>query len=218
VLTIRTDVESEHEPVHVPLRSGLRERRFVDGIVLLAIGSTLFGALGVLAPLRLAAAGWGTAAIGGVWLLAAAFEAAESPFVGRLSDARGALTPARLALLASIPISLALSTNASPAFYVPLIVLAGMSYGALFTPSFALVSEGAERSGLAQGMAFGLMNAGWAVGALGGPVAAGAIAGALSDSAVFILAAVGCLLALLAFRARRTAAPRAVGIEAQTPS
>ncbi len=213
-LTVLTDVESQLEPVHVPLRAGLGEQRFGDGIVLLGIGSTLFGVLAVLVPLRLAAAGWGTAAIGGVWLLASAFEAAESPFVGRLSDARGPLTPARLALLASIPVSLALSINASPGVYVPLVVLAGMSYGALFTPSFALVADGAERAGLAQGMAFGLMNAGWAVGALGGPVAAGAIAGALGDSAVFLLAAAGCGLALYVFGSRRRGASRSVGVEA----
>ncbi len=217
VLTVRTDVESELEPIHVTLREGLRERRFVDGLVLLAIGSLLFGALGVLGPLHLADAGWGTAAIGGVWLLAAAFEAAESPYVGRLSDARGPLTPARLALLAAVPVSLALSTGAEPAVYVPLMVLAGMSYGALFTPSFSLVADGAERSGLAQGMAFGLMNASWAVGALAGPTVAGAVAGAVGDSAVFILAAAGCLLALYGFRGRRREEPRSVSVEPRIP-
>ncbi len=217
VLTAQIDVESELEPVNVTLRSGLRERRFVDGLVLLAIGSSLFGVLAVLAPLHLAAAGWGTAAIGGVWLLGAAFEASESPLVGRLSDARGALTPARLALFAAIPVSLALATDASPAIYVPLVVLAGMSYGALFTPSFSLVSQGAERAGLAQGMAFGLMNAAWAVGAMAGPAAAGAIAGAVGDSTPFILAALGCALALFLFRARGAAPRRSVSVEARIP-
>ncbi|HXD54392.1 MAG TPA: MFS transporter [Solirubrobacteraceae bacterium] len=217
VLTARIDISSELEPVHVTLRSGLRERSFVDGLILLAIGSTLFGVLAVLAPLHLAAAGWGTAAIGGVWLLGAAFEATESPYVGRLSDSHGALTPARLALLASVPVSIALATGAGPALYVPLMVLAGMSYGALFTPSFSLVSEGAERAGLAQGMAFGLMNASWAVGAMGGPAVAGAVAGALGDSVPFLVAAAGCALAFVLFRPRAAARPAVSSIEARIP-
>ena len=199
------------------LREGLREQRFVKGLVLLAIGSTLFGVLAVLAPLHLAAAGWGTAAIGAVWLLAAAFEAAESPFVGRLSDRHGAMTPARLALLAAIPVSLGLATGASPAVYVPLMVLAGMSYGALFTPSFSLVSEGAERAGLAQGMAFGLMNAAWAVGAMAGPALAGAVAGVTGDYVPFALAAAGCALAVYLFRPHRAVAAPAASIEPRTP-
>ena len=214
VLTAQIDVDSELEPVDVPLRSGLRERRFVKGLVLLAIGSTLFGVLAVLAPLHLASAGWGTAAIGAVWLLASAFEASESPFVGRLSDSRGAMTPARLALLAAVPISLALATGAEPAIYVPLVVLAGMAYGALFTPSFALVSEGAEATGLAQGMAFGLMNAAWAVGAMGGPALAGVVAGATGDAVPFVLAAAGCATAFVLFRPRSAPAASSTGIPA----
>ena len=143
-----------------------------------------------------------------MWLLGAAFEASESPFVGRLSDTHGAMTPARLALLAAVPVSLGLATGASPEIYVPLMVLAGMSYGALFTPSFSLVSEGAERAGLAQGMAFGLMNAAWAVGAMAGPALAGAVAGVTGDSVPFILAAAGCALAVYLFRPRRAVAAR----------
>jgi MFS family permease len=214
VMTAQIDAESELEAVDVPLRSGFRERRFVKGLVLLAIGSTLFGVLAVLAPLHLAAAGWGTAGIGAVWLIGAAFEAS---FVGRLSDARGAMTPARLALLAAVPVSLALATDAGPAIYVPLVVLAGMSYGALFTPSFSLVSESAESTGLAQGMAFGLMNAAWAVGAMVGPAAAGAVAGVTGDSVPFILAAAGCAVAFLLFRPRSTRAASSASIEARVP-
>lgn len=217
VLTAQIDVESQLESVEVRLRDGLRERRFLAGLGLLAVASTLFGVLSVLAPLHLAAAGWGTAAIGGVWLLGAAFEASESAFVGRLSDARGPLTPARLGLIAAIPVSLALATGASPPVYVPLMVLAAMSYGALFTPSFSLVSAGAERAGLAQGMAFGLMNAAWAVGAMAGPAAAGTIAEAVGDATPFALAAGGCALALFVFRSRRVAPSGSVSIGARIP-
>lgn len=200
VLTVQIDTESIAESVEVSLRSALRARRFTGGLALLAIASMLFGVLSVLAPLHLAAAGWSAAAIGATFLVAAAFEASESPFIGRLSDARGAVTPARMALLASVPVSLALATGASPVIYAPLVVIAGMSYGALFTPSFSLVADGAESTGLAQGMAFGLMNAAWAVGAMIGPAAAGVIADATTDAVPFVLAAVGCVVALMFVR------------------
>jgi MFS family permease len=200
VLTVQIDAQSTVEPVQVTLRSALKARQFTNGLVLLAVASMLFGVLGVLAPLHLAAAGWGASAIGATWLVGAAFEASQSPFIGRFSDAHGALTPARLALIAAIPVSLALAAGASPLVYAPLIVLAGMIYGALFTPSFSLVSEGAERAGLAQGMAFGLMNAAWALGAMIGPAAAGAIAAATGDAIPFVLAALGCMGALVFLR------------------
>ncbi len=199
-MTVQIDVESPLEAVDVTLRSALGVRRFTNGLILLAIASMLFGLLSVLAPLHLAAAGWGAAAIGATWLVGAALEASESPLIGRLSDRRGAMTPARLALLASVPTSLALATEASALLYAPMVVLAGLAYGALFTPSFALVSEGAESAGLAQGMAFGLMNAAWAMGAMVGPAAAGAIAGAAGDSIPFVLAAAGCVVALVLLR------------------
>jgi len=125
----------------------------------------------VLAPLHLAAAGWGATAIGAVWLIGGALEAVESPLIGRLSDRRGALLPVRFALGASALASLALATGARPLLYAPLVVVGGAFYGALFTPAFALIADGAERAGLAQG---------WpspderrvAIGAMVGPAAA----------------------------------------------
>ena len=73
-----------------------------------------------------------------------------------------------------------------------------MAYGVLFTPAFALIADGAEHVGLAQGMAFGFMNAAWAVGAMIGPAAGGAIAGATGDWIPFVLAAALCASALAA--------------------
>jgi MFS family permease len=160
----------------------------------------LLGVLSVLAPLHLAADGWGSVAIGATWLVGAGLEASAGPFIGRLSDARGASSLARLALIAGVPVSLALATGASPGIYAPLVVLAALSYGALFTPAFSLVSEGAESAGLAQGMAFGLLNAAWALGAMLGPAAAGTIAGATGDAVPFALAAASAVAALAFLR------------------
>jgi MFS family permease len=200
VMTVQIDSESLAEPVDVTLKSALAARRFTSGLGVLAVAAMLVGVLSVLAPLHLAAAGWSSVAIGATWLVGAALEASAGPLIGRLSDARGASMLARLALMAGVPVSLALATGASPVIYAPLVVLGALAYGALFTPAFSLVSEGAESAGLAQGMAFGLLNAAWAIGAMLGPAAAGTIAGATSDAVPFVLAAAASVAALAFLR------------------
>ena len=187
-------------PSRTTLAGALRHPRMGAGLATLLIASLLFGVLSVLAPLRLAQDGWGAVAIGAMWLVSAAIEAWESPIIGRLSDRRGPLTPIRYALLGSLLVSLALAGDPGAAVYAPLVVLAGAAFGALFTPSFALISEGAERSGLPQGIAFGLMNGAWAFGAMVGPAAAGVIAAATGDAVPFLLGACVCIVALVAIR------------------
>jgi MFS family permease len=209
--TLRIDAAPSETPSLSALRRALRNRRFVAGLGLMALASLLFGILGTLAPLHLAAAGWGAAAIGAVWLASAALEAAESPLVGRLADRRGRLLPVRVSLVGAALVSVGLAFGARPLVYVPLIVLAGVAYGILFTPAFALIADGAEHVGLAQGMGFGFMNAAWAIGAVVGPAAGGAIAGATGDTVPFVLAAAVCVATLAAARPAPTPRESAAG-------
>ena len=203
VWTLRLESVPPEAPSLAAMQRALRESRFVGGLVLMALPSFLFGVLSTLAPLHLASAGWGAAAIGAVWLVGAAVETVISPVAGRVLDRRGVLLPIQLALTAAVPISVALALGPRPLAYVPLVVLAGGAYGALFTPAFALIAEGAERSGLAQGMAFGLMNAAWASGALIGPAVGGAVAAATGDIVPFLVSAVLCAAALAVVRRTR---------------
>lgn len=179
------------------------DSRFKAGLALMALASLLSGVLSTLAPLRLGAAGWSAAAIGAVWLVGAGFETLLSPAAGRFLDRRGIMLPVQVALAASVAVSIGLAPSLRPLAYVPLVVLAAGAYGVLFTPSFALIAEGAERTGLAQGMAFGLMNAAWAIGALVGPAAGGAIAAASGDVVPFLISAGLCAAALAAVRRAR---------------
>jgi MFS family permease len=189
----------------------LRNSRFRSGLALMALPSLLWGVLSTLAPLHLAAAGWGAAAIGGAWLVASAFETILSPTAGRVLDRRGVALPVQIALAAGAAVSVGLALSPRPLAYVPLLVVAGGAYGVLFTPAFALIADGAEQAGLAQGMAFGLMNAAWATGALIGPAAGGAIAAASGDVVPFLIAAGLCAGALAAVqRARHRTAARAL--------
>jgi MFS family permease len=174
----------------------------------MGLSALLFGVLSVLGPLHLSAAGWGAAAIGVVWLVAAAVEAALAPLAGRISDRRGRALPVRLSLAAVIPLALGLAAGPRPLAYAPLVVATAAAYGVLFTPAFALIADGAERAGLTQGMAFGLMSAAWATGALLGPAAGGAIAATTGDTAPFLISAGLCAAALVASRHRSPALER----------
>jgi MFS family permease len=182
----------------------LRNGTFVTGMLLMTLGALLFGILAVLAPLHLAAAGWGAAAIGGVWLASAALETIQAPIAGRMSDRRGPIVPTLVALAAATVLSLGLATDARPLAYAPLLVVAAVFYGTLFTTAFALLADGAEEVGLPQGMAFGLMNVAWALGAVSGPAAGGAIAAATGDWIPFVLAASVCAASFVVLARRMT--------------
>jgi predicted MFS family arabinose efflux permease len=203
VWTLRIQsVPEEEAPSVAAVVRALRTRLFSAGLGLMALASLLFGVLSTLGPLHLSRAGWGAAAIGALWRCGAALETAESPLIGRLSDRRGNLLPVRVGLTASVLVAIALAFGLRPLVYAPLVVLGGMAFGSLFTPAFVLISAGAERARLAQGMAFGVMNAAWALGAVIGPAAAGAIAGATGDAVPYVLAATASAVALLATASR----------------
>lgn len=159
---------------------------------LMLLPSFLFGVVAVLVPLRLDDAGWGAAAIGAVFVVAAVFEMALSPVLGRVSDQVGRLAPLRFAVAASALVSLALAWTDLAAFVALLAVAAGMAFGAFWAPAMALLSDGADRAGLAQGLAFGLMNGAWATGNVVGPALAGALADASGDAVPFVIAAGAC--------------------------
>jgi MFS family permease len=199
-LTLRIEPAECEQASLGAVRRAFATSVFRGGLGLLALGSLLTGVLEVLTPLHMAAAGWGAAAIGAVWLVAAAIEAAMSPLVGRISDRRGALFPVRRALVGGALISALLAAGAGIAVYALLVVAASVLYGVLYTPSFAMIADGAEAAGLAQGVAFGMMNAAWATGAMVGPGLAGALAHATGETVPLLLAALVCALGLVVVR------------------
>jgi MFS family permease len=80
------------------------------------------------------------------------------------------------------------------------------AFGTLFAPASALLSEGAQRLGLNQGLAFGLANLAWAGGQAIGAAASGALAQATSDLLPYALLATACLVTLASLhRASRAA-------------
>jgi MFS family permease len=187
------------EPVTAAgIRRAFGDRRFLGGLWLNTLPAILFGTLVVLAPLTLDDAGWTTLAIAAVFLVTGLVEVAISPIVGRASDRVGRRLPIRVSLAASVVVAVALSASSEPLLIAVLVGAASLSYGSLYTPGMALASHRAESTGLAQGLAFGIVNSAWALGALIGPSLGGAVGELQSDAAAYL---VGATLAALTFAA-----------------
>jgi len=136
--------------------------------------------------------------IGATFLASAAIEAGLSPMAGRLSDRRGELVPVRLSLAAGVAVSLLAPVVVPAPALIPVLIVGLPAFGTLFAPATALLSFGADRLGLNQGLAFGLGNLAWATGQAGGAAASGAIAQATSDFIPYALLAGVCLGTLIA--------------------
>jgi MFS family permease len=202
---------SEPQPLGA-LGSAVRTPIVVGGLWLMVLPALLFGVLAVLVPLELDAAGWGAAAIATVFIASAAIEMFVAPLLGRFSDRRGRLLPVRLALTASVLVTVALALADRPALITVLVVAAAVSFGAFWAPAMALLSDGAERIGLAQGLAFGLMNAAWGAGNSVGPALGGALADAAGDALPYALLAAVCLATLAVLSRRALFGTRAMRV------
>ena len=184
----------------------LRDSQVSVGMWLTLLAGLSFGVVDVLAPLRLSYLGASASVIGGTFLVAAAIESGISPTAGRLSDRRGALLPIRLALVAGVVVSLLAPVLPSEYSLVALLVAGLPCYGALFAPAIALLSAGAHRLQLHQGLAFGLANLAWASGQGIAASVSGALAQATSDFVPYALLA-GIMLATLIAVQRRARGP-----------
>jgi MFS family permease len=193
-----------------PLRAAwpaFRDRQVAAGMWLTLLPGLAFGVMDVLAPLRLSQLGATATVIGGTFLAAAAIESGISPLAGRLADRRGALLPVRIALAGSVVVSVLTPVLPSEYLLVALLVVGLPAYGALFAPATALLSAGADRLGLHQGLAFGLANLAWATGQAVAASLSGALAQATSDFVPYALLA-ATLLGTLAAAQRSARASR----------
>ena len=195
---------------HKARPQGLREaldaandRRISTGLWLTLLAGMAFGVLNVLAPLRLAALGATALVIAGTFLAAAAIEGILSPLAGRQADRRGTIPPITISLIAAIALSLLAPTVGSEWVLIAVLVLGMPAFGAMFTPSMALLSKGAHRRGLDQGLAFGLGNLAWASGQAIAAAGSGAVAQATSDLVPYCLLAGACLATLVTIQVRR---------------
>jgi MFS family permease len=196
------------QPLRALVDALLRNRTIQIGVWLCLLPALGFGMLSVLAPLRLSALGWGAAAVGATYLVSAAFEAAWSPVLGRISDRHGRLPPLIGALTGSAVVAILLPWPHHALLLAFLVVCAGFAFGSFWTPAMSLVTDAAEASGLEYGYAFALVNLAWAPGQAGGAALGGAGASVTSDAVPYLALAVLCLVTLAALsRYRDTAVP-----------
>ena len=191
------------------LKRAFGDERFVGGLWLSMLPAIAFGLLGVLAPLALDEAGWGTAAIAALFFSAGLIEVVLNPFLGRFSDRAGRLLPIRIGLVASTAVALAFAATGG-ALFALLVCIGTAAFGSLYTPGTSLTSHRAEVAGLAQGVAFGVMNTAWAFGEVIGPSAGGALADSSSDAVPYVVVACLCGLTFAAtYRVQGRVRPRA---------
>jgi len=174
----------------------LRDVHVSAGMWLTTLAGLAFGVIDVLAPLRLNRLGVDATLIGVTFLASSVIEAGLAPLTGRMSDRLGPLTPVRFSLGAAVVVSLLAPVLAPAPVLIALLIVGMPSYGTLFTPATTLLSGGADRLRLNQGLAFGLGNLAWASGQAVAAAASGAIAQATSDFVPYALLAAACLATL----------------------
>ena len=84
-----------------------------------------------------------------------------------------------------------------------LVVAAAGLAGMMWAPAMALLSDGAEEAGMAQGMAFGLINLAWGGGQVGGSAGGAGLADATADAVPYVVLAALCAVTLTAVRRAR---------------
>ena len=182
------------------LWGALHDRRILGGLWLVALPALMFGNLTVLVPLRLDDLGFTAVAISAVFVASAAFEAALSPIVGRVSDRRGRRYPITIGLIASALVTLALPWPQQAAVLAVVTVLAGCAFGTFWAPAMSLLSHSADRIGLEVAWGFALANLAWAPGQAIGAAVGGALARATTDAVPYMLLSACCLATLVAVR------------------
>jgi MFS family permease len=186
-------IEVEETFARGALRAVARDRKLLGGMWFTMLPAALFGVLNVLAPLRLSALGAGTVAVGAVFLVSAAVEAAASPLLGRLSDRAGPLRVIRIGLATSAVLALLLPLPGVAWLVGVATVLAGVTFGISWVPASALLSAGADSPGLHQSLGYALWNLAWAIGLALGAAVGAPLAQATNDAVPYGLLAALCV-------------------------
>ena len=188
-------------PPRTPMRrviAGLRDPRIATGMWVVVLVGLMFGTLDVLAPLRLDELGATAAGIGATFVAAGALEATMSPYFGRLSDRHGRVLPCLIGLGASGIAMALLPWPEATAALVAIVVLTGPSIGILWTPSMAMISDGADDIGLDQGYAVALINLAWSSGQTVGSAGGARLGETYGDALPYLTLAAICALTLAA--------------------
>ena len=185
-----------------PLRTLVSSSGMMLGLWLVLLEAGTLGALSTLLPLRLSHIGASGIVIGITFVLASVLSTLVAPMVGRVTDRRGAgvplcaglLTTAALVLLMPLPHTVFLLAALS-------VITVGGPLTAYTIPAISLITESAERIGLALIVSTMMFNIAWAIGETVGAPAAASISQATTDAvpllalAVIMVATFGAVIA-----------------------
>ncbi|MGI9183598.1 MAG: MFS transporter [Solirubrobacteraceae bacterium] len=215
--------EAEAGPARAPVATLLGSRGLRLGTWLVVLEAMTIGATSALLPLRLSHLGASGLAIGATFLLASALSAALASLVGRTTDRHGAARPMALGLLTSaVLIALLPVPHSWPATAALSVIVLGGPLTGLMIPAVSLMTDSAERAGLALVLVTTIINLGYAIGETIGAPAAASLSSATSDAVPLLGLSVAMLLSLRWVRATRRAAasssPPATRPETQAPA
>jgi MFS family permease len=196
--------KSRHE--HVPLRESVRtvtgDSWLLSAIVALMVLAIVGTTMQTLGSLHLASRGVSQSGVGAAFTVVAVFGAATTLTIARMADRIDRLRLVGIGTLMMAPAMGAMALPLGTAAFVAAMVAVGIAQAIGFTSAYPLAADGAERAGVGQGVAMGLLSVSWGVGALVGPVLTGTVAELAGDSTAFALAGALALVAALGVRWR----------------
>ncbi len=187
------------------VRQAMISRPVFAAFTFVAVPSVMFGAIGVLVPLRIDELGGSHGVIAAGFIVGAALEAVLAPIAGRIADRSGRRAPYVAGLSICCAAMVAIATAQALGGVLAALVVTSLGAGLCFAPALALISDAAAASGLHQGFAGGLSNMAWASGQVVGGVGGGAAASLTGDAAPSL--AIALMLSVTVAFAFRALAP-----------
>ena len=184
----------------------LRSRRAAFGNGLLFIIGIVGGTVSSLMPLLATQRRGSAEVIAAIFAVSYLLAALLNIFLGRLSDRFGRMLPTVVGFAISAALFPLLPHFDSLIPLAIVTVLAASALSALWTPTAAMVSDGADSGATGQAVGVATMNAAWAAGGASGPVLAAWLADTVGFSWPFALAgglcAVSAVVLLLGYSRR----------------
>jgi MFS family permease len=192
----------EHVPLRESLRTVTRDSWLLSAIVALMVLAIVGTTMQTLGSLHLAGKGVSQSGVGAAFTVVACFGAVTTLTIARISDRIDRLKLVSFGTLLMAPAIGAMALPLGTGVFVAAMVVTGIAQSIGFAAAYPLAADGAERAGVGQGVAMGMLSVSWGVGALIGPVTTGAVAELANDATAFALAGALALAASLGVRWR----------------
>jgi MFS family permease len=200
---------------HTPLRTLARSREILLGGWLIVLDALSLGALSTLLPLRLSRFGASGIAIGITFMFASVVSALLARPIGRIVDRRGPRLPLCVGLVSTAMLLIVLPVPHSPLVLAVLSVITlGGPLTAYTIPSMSMITDAAERAGIAVAFVSMMLNLAWATGEVVGAPAAATISQVTSDTVPMLLLSAIMLVTVIPVARARLATPEPHAIAA----